>query len=1831
MASAWNRRLLLLIVSALVGMRIGEAAHPGPGYSCCLDDPEGDDWAPGSSDDDQWQLAAPSPFVDIAPSQEDVEEAGSQGTSSFRSSVLSNVQTSQPAHPSDIGLSGEQLDKWQWAERLLHRPLGKGKAARAPTEDRPPALAAGATFVAATKFMGNLPGAYFTMGGQGLGYYVDTTSDIRGAPSGAAAGARSAPASIYLHKAIGTANPCHPDSAAWTRRRKARRPRFANGCRRRRRHRAPRQHALEVEGIVSEERVAPNTALEDKWWKDKGIWAIDTSNAISWKSARSSVLPRSAADIVLVQETKRFVNEGDPTVLKRQGRSLGWNLHATSAKATAADKASGGVVVAARRGTGLSPHCTLVKDGYQHRLHFAWVAGIVRGGLHCGSIWLKDCEGMSATNKSILDHAAAAIGRLRGPWVLGGDWNLPPEVLASAGWLSVVNGIIVAPSGPTCNEKVYDFFVISKGLSPSVVGVQRVDNAGLSPHYPARLLLRGDARRHAVRQLVRPALVAAALPPGPLPEPDLRYQQATSMDAQELDACAEQWHEAARREWRSLVGDLPGFESPRFRWAAAPGPKASSVPDATRIAFQWRQLAMRVEDSVAMLLNPNCSLAHKKKGLTRHAYKARQLAAAMYKDNGEYTQGVYNWLFAAFYALWHRDFGTDALLIKVARLTAERIDRAAATAAMKTWEKWINGENLDGTIRKGGQPTKRAFMYARGTAGWVKSPLGCESQNDEIPDEQDATDALGMQVQEDARSCGRIWQAHADVQTPLCDQAAVEAEADTWASLWAEGAQYQLTFDLEHEAPPAALQVDVVRRSAMSFPAHTGLGCDNIAPRAIARLSFSLLCWLCNLFAAAERLGQWPGLFRLVLIVLIPKSDGGRRPIGLFPTLVRIWMRARSEIARAWEARHQLPSLFGGQGMGAQRAAWQISFRAEAAARDRLSYAQALLDLVKAFEKLPHHLIAAAAKSLGYCLFTLRLSLAAYRFPRTVGIDGNYSRIIIATIGITAGSGFATTELRILLYVVVTLTQQKWPLVVLSLYVDDLTLEAWHSSQRAAQAMIAGATDQVVRHLEEILLLEVSTKKSMVVASSYKMACNASVSAKSKVLGAKRAAKLLGTGTNGGRRRSVSFLKARMTAFKKRAPRIQRLRRAGVSSVRITRAAGTPMITYGVETTGMANTHLTQARRAIAHAVAAEAGGKNFELVLYTADGPYGTLDPAFDAHVVPLFMWAMAHWQRWQPHLALQEAADHAKDKVIKGGKAVWSTVTGPAAAVVASAHRIGWSIVGGRHIHCDDGEELDLLLDPPVVVVQAARRAVRRWRLQNIGAALPHLVPDSPDVSVSASKPGQLPAPTREFVIDYVDVIQNLLRTTSGGRCAAFDGWQPEFCGDLRSVISGGQWPQARLASVKTWTDDNRCQLCLAATGTLAHRLVCPAICPAPGWQPPPPQGLKVLRKLDGPRCELLRTRGLLVVKVRVPSRPGGDSFRWLLQPPDHLTPEAVWYIDGSLFDEAKRYARRTGFGVAVVHPDGSLLGIGLGVPPMWVHDAAGAELWAFFVVLGLTVSMPRVVTDCLGILETLRGHVLAATSPKRVLARTWNMIATSLDQDFEAARSLLTWMPSHESSHAIGRALDSNGVPITAIMWRANRLVDALAKTAADHERLPRWATSFVGDAAALVQHHAARLGAATHAANNHHVITTIDGGACVTRVLRDSTAECPTKRQKKKRIVVDADVCAPAAPADPSLPPGPGSCGGSGNALWASCGRVRGHQAGDAAAALRLAKRRRLEHAHLLASDAEEATRQAEWLGNLDLQPCAGPSAADRIDGIRARIRARQASRSWDQHP
>ena len=153
--------------------------------------------------------------------------------------------------------------------------------------------------------------------------------------------------------------------------------------------------------------------------------------------------------------------------------------------------------------------------------------------------------------------------------------------------------------------------------------------------------------------------------------------------------------------------------------------------------------------------------------------------------------------------------------------------------------------------------------------------------------------------------------------------------------------------------------------------------------------------------------------------------------------------KMRRRYATQWEAATNRPYLYAGPGRGANIATWTQAARAEhvASLPVRFGYGMTLFDLVKAFDHVPWHLLVQEAIRLGYNLWVIRLSIAAYQAPRMIRINGVLSRPIIPRRSLAAGSGLATTEMRVALINLVDRALNAAPQANPVLYVDDLSVE----------------------------------------------------------------------------------------------------------------------------------------------------------------------------------------------------------------------------------------------------------------------------------------------------------------------------------------------------------------------------------------------------------------------------------------------------------------------------------------------------------------------------------------------------------------------------------------------------------------------------------------------------------------------------------------------------------------------------------------------------------------------------------------------------------------------
>jgi hypothetical protein len=185
-----------------------------------------------------------------------------------------------------------------------------------------------------------------------------------------------------------------------------------------------------------------------------------------------------------------------------------------------------------------------------------------------------------------------------------------------------------------------------------------------------------------------------------------------------------------------------------------------------------------------------------------------------------------------------------------------------------------------------------------------------------------------------------------------------------------------------------------------------------------------------------------------------------------------------------------------------------------------------------------------------------------------------------------------------------------------------------------------------------------------------------------------------------------------------------------------------------------------------------------------------------------------------------------------------------------------------------------------------------------------------------------------------------------------------------------------------------------------------------------------------------------------------------------------------------------------------------------------------------------MPQVRTDCQSLLSAAMAGTTAAGGADKVLGRIWREIADIICEDVSTmvTSGKLVWMPAHQSRNNVGQAVLSNGVRLSPSDWRANRLVDILAKRAAAFHQLTPEAINTLTNAATISQWALAQLARVTHHANNHEVTMVDEQGVSSTKIARDSMerpkfAKSKTTRKRKApkmHILRDISNVAPWVP-------------------------------------------------------------------------------------------------------
>ena len=767
--------------------------------------------------------------------------------------------------------------------------------------------------------------------------------------------------------------------------------------------------------------------------------------------------------------------------LQAQLKAEGWKIATAHAVQTTAGGWSAGVGVCTpshvAAGVDAGTKVDQSPASSQGRIASMWLQQVAPGGIQLVSCYLHDVEHGTTRNAELLARALLAAKALGCPWIIGLDAQEEPQDLLkwAAPLVDRAHGTIVHSDDPTHvpgagTSRRLDYFIIDKAIATAVLRVDTISEfrcssasadytVSPSPHKAVKLVLKQGFSPLMVQCLRTPRAFPRARPIGCARAPVL---PATGDDAtlggSSCELVSRRYAGIVSAVEKELSGVCDSFDN--TQWGRAEGASIATRPVLPRRAAGRRGAMSQKEYVVVWGLNrlkELLTLSHifAKNGIHSggQMLQWRSLVRKFCSPSSP-VAGASEWddLVQGMQAYFLTP--SDALPLLSRACTAfERVVEAQVEERKKmreiSWKQWKSKH-----CKVGGQGGA-LYAYIRRT--------------EENPDV--ITRCLGVR--------------------DASPQATLDADFKVWNALWSKlEVRAETPWRTAQEADPGEplppLRHPELRAAAATFRVHTASGVDALLPSHFTWLSDELLDRIGMLFETIEQCGRWPNQIATSIVHLIPKAAGGRRPIGLLASLVRLWERARRPTMRSWQASCRRTYNWMARGRGAERSVWAQALYEEAASATGKATASIFLDLVKAFEQVVLGQVWRYGLAHLMPKRVLALALESCTFSRRLSFRGAVSESAQTSTAILAGGGFATDLLFVTLVDAVDAILRCHELsdsrTVLRCFVivDDIRLQV-EGPEEFVDLALPSIARQAVHILEDQLHMQVSRNKGSIV------------------------------------------------------------------------------------------------------------------------------------------------------------------------------------------------------------------------------------------------------------------------------------------------------------------------------------------------------------------------------------------------------------------------------------------------------------------------------------------------------------------------------------------------------------------------------------------------------------------------------------------------------------------------------------------------------------------------------------------------------------------------------
>ena len=248
-------------------------------------------------------------------------------------------------------------------------------------------------------------------------------------------------------------------------------------------------------------------------------------------------------------------------------------------------------------------------------------------------------------------------------------------------------------------------------------------------------------------------------------------------------------------------------------------------------------------------------------------------------------------------------------------------------------------------------------------------------------------------------------------------------ECQTWDEVWhggnTEAEEHAKALAIIQEAlqldpqPLSLITGPEVGEAARHFKQKTATP-DGWHPKTFGLVSSEGQDCLARILNTCECIGSWPEQQSSIHMSIQRKPAGGKRLIGWYRALFRLWCMLRADLWREWENKHGSASFFSNaKGNSVIDVGWRQAVRAEVARLDGKHVVIVAQDLKKCYEYIRYHILAAKAAARKFPLRLVRVTVLSYGWHRHLVHGSIIADGITAWRGVVAGCVAATRELKL--------------------------------------------------------------------------------------------------------------------------------------------------------------------------------------------------------------------------------------------------------------------------------------------------------------------------------------------------------------------------------------------------------------------------------------------------------------------------------------------------------------------------------------------------------------------------------------------------------------------------------------------------------------------------------------------------------------------------------------------------------------------------------------------------------------------------------------------------